>query len=149
MLGHQLGKTLSVSAIVETPYFLSAGNWTLPTSVFLSDECSPDSSEACRICHASKRSCSGSSSHTSTSGHTRGMGYSSLSLKYFTGLRILMWLKFSLYIPASLFLQVKSQANICLQNILMIQRKLTCFAVMSTRIELSHKVSLHILFVLI
>lgn len=102
-----------------------------------------------KICHASKRSCSDSSSHISISGHTRDMGYSSLSPKCFTGLRILTWLKFSLYIPASLLLQVRSQANICLQNILMIQRKLTCFAVMSTRIELSHKVSLHILFVLI
>lgn len=140
---------LSLSAAAENPCFLTAGSWTLSTSMFPSDECSPASSEACRICHASKRSCSDGSSHTSISGHIRGMGYSSLRLKCFTGLRILMWLKFSLYMPASILLQVRNQANICLKNILMIQRKLTWFAVMSARVKLSHKVSLRVLFVLI
>lgn len=141
LLGHLVGKTLSLSAATETPCFLSA-------SMFLSDECSPASSIACRISHASKRSFSDGSSHTSISGHPRGMGCSSLSLKCFTGPKILMWLKFSLYLPASLLLQVSSQANICLEKILTIKRKLTCFAVVLTGIELSHKVSVHILFVL-
>lgn len=148
MLGHQIGKTLSLSAAVENLCFPPAGSWTLPTTMFLSDQCSPASSVGCRICHASKRSFSDGSSHTSISGHTRGMGCSSLSLKCFTGLKILMWLKFSLCLPASLLLQVRSQANICLEKILLIKRKLTCFAVILTRTQLSHKVSVHIVFIL-
>lgn len=54
MLGHLAGETLGLSADVETPCFVSAGSWTPPISMFISDGCSPVSSVACRNCHASK-----------------------------------------------------------------------------------------------
>lgn len=69
-------------------------------------------------------------------------------LKAFSRLRTFIWMKFPLHLPTSLLLRMRSWAVTCLKKILTVKWNLTRFAVILTKLELSHKVSDHILLVL-
>lgn len=106
--GHLAGETLGLSADVETPCFVSAGSWTPPVSMFLSDECSPVSSVACRNCHASKGASQMAVPTLQYQVTLEAWGAQPLAWNASPGLEFWCGWSFSLYLPASLLLQVRS-----------------------------------------